>query len=170
MPPERTCRYSYRLIHTIQRRPYPIGSGTTRPSVTGQAPGQVPDSSVSSVPIHPHYDSQRAPHRLRDSIVGRSPRAVRVERLGLLGCGELAGAHLRLLARRLAELREVVVYDLERSRADNLVQRYAPLLIRSAWRSKISRWPRGATKLAGHKPAAGHFARRRPRSRGDLSL
>lgn len=43
--------------------------------------------------------------------------AGRVERLALIGAGALARCHLDLLTRRLPEMREVRVYDLDRERA-----------------------------------------------------
>ncbi len=43
-----------------------------------------------------------------------------IERLALIGAGALARCHLRLLAPRLPELREIRVYDLERERANAL--------------------------------------------------
>ena len=46
--------------------------------------------------------------------------AVRVERLALIGAGALARCHLDLLPRRLPELREIRIYDLEPERAGAL--------------------------------------------------
>lgn len=54
--------------------------------------------------------------------------AAPIEVAALLGCGELASAHLRLLLERLPSLQEVALYDIDQTRADAFVERHSGLI------------------------------------------
>jgi N-[(2S)-2-amino-2-carboxyethyl]-L-glutamate dehydrogenase len=76
---------------------------------------------------------------LAAQALGRRP----LRSAALLGCGDLAAAHLRLLAERL-ELAEVTVYDVDAGRAEEFVRRFEGGLGAGAPKLRLASDPRAA--------------------------
>jgi ornithine cyclodeaminase len=71
-----------------------------------------------------------------------------IEDLAIIGAGVLAGAHISLLAQRLPRLRRVLLFDLDRSRADKLCQELEPLMAASELKLTVTQTAEDAISQA----------------------
>ncbi|WP_422769375.1 ornithine cyclodeaminase [Plantactinospora sp. WMMC1484] len=71
-----------------------------------------------------------------------------IRRMAVLGCGTLARAHLRLLPTVLDSLAEIVLYDIDRDRAETLVHEVGAGPVSGRHRVEVADGPRGCVEGA----------------------